>query len=164
MRSVFSALSNFIITGCRLKVLPRLLTFVNLVVLPLFFITFNIVSNALVISLPSLLSSSLLSRFPLLLSTLFLCYFISFYWSFAISVCLFSSLPNRDYLKLLIVTAFLNSSFSGKISSPPKNSYLPTFPDEKAKILAVYLPKSYWALFCSILLLIVLIFSLTVIL
>ena len=33
--------------------------------------------------------------------------------------------------------------FSGKTSSPVKNSHLPTFPDDKAKILAVCLSHLY---------------------
>ena len=35
---------------------------------------------------------------------------------------------------------------------PVKNSYLLTFPDDKAEILAVYMSKSYWGLGCLILL------------
>ena len=38
-----------------------------------------------------------------------------------------------------IVATFSNKSFSGKTSSPVKNSYLTTFPDDKAAILAVCL-------------------------
>ena len=68
------------------------------------------------------------------------------------SVCFFNLLPNDEYSSLLIVAAFSNKSFSGKTSSPVKNSYLPTLPDDNAEILAVYLFKLYRALFCSILL------------
>ena len=41
-----------------------------------------------------------------------------------------------------------------------KNSYLLTFPDDKAEIWEVCLSKSNWTYFCSILLLVDLIFSL----
>ena len=60
----------------------------------------------------------------------------------------FNSLHNGDYSNLLIVAAFSNSPFSGKTYSLVKNSYFPTFPDDKAKILAVCLSKSYGVLFC----------------
>ena len=73
-------------------------------------------------------------------------------------------MPNGDYLNLLIVVAFSNSPFSGKTSSSVKNLYLTTFLDDKAEILAVCLSKLYCVLFFSILLSIVLIFSLAVIL
>ena len=73
------------------------------------------------------------------------------------------TLSNPGYY-LLIVAAISSSSFSGKISSPVKNSYLITFLDDKAEVLAAYLSKLSWALFCSILLSIILNFSLTVIL
>ena len=59
------------------------------------------------------------------------------------SVCFFSSLPNGEYLNLLIVAAFSNSPFSGKTSLPVKNSYLLTFLDDKIKILAACLSKLY---------------------
>ena len=81
-----------------------------------------------------------------------------------IQVCFFNSLLNGKYSNLLIVAAFSNKSFSSKTPSPVKNSYLLTFPDDKAEILAVCLSKLYLALFYSISLLIILIFSLTVIL
>ena len=42
-----------------------------------------------------------------------------------------------------IVAAFSNSHSSAKTSLPVKNSYLPTFPDDKAKILAVSWSKPY---------------------
>ena len=42
-------------------------------------------------------------------------------------------MSNGEYSNLLIVAAFSNKSFSSK------NSYLPTFPDDKAEILAVFL-------------------------
>ena len=59
------------------------------------------------------------------------------------SVFCFKSLLNAEYSNLLIVAAFSNNPFSGKTSSPIKNKYLPTFPDNKAKILAVWLSKLY---------------------
>ena len=59
------------------------------------------------------------------------------------SVCAFNYLSNEEYSDLFIVVAFSSKSFSGKTSLPVKNSYLLTFPDDKAEILAVYLPKSY---------------------
>ena len=45
----------------------------------------------------------------------------------------FNSLSNGEYSNLLIATAFSDSSFSSAIPSPVKNSYLPTFPDDKAE-------------------------------
>ena len=44
-----------------------------------------------------------------------------------------------------MVAAFSNRSrsSSGKPSSPVKNSYLPTYPDDKSEILAVYLSELY---------------------
>ena len=59
------------------------------------------------------------------------------------SVCFFNSLPNGKYSIFLIAVAFPNQFFSGKTSSPVKNSHLPTFPDDKAKILAVCLSHLY---------------------
>ena len=53
------------------------------------------------------------------------------------SVCFFNSLANGEYSNLLIVAAFSNKLFSGKKLSVT-NSYLLTFPDDKAEILAVY--------------------------
>ena len=75
------------------------------------------------------------------------------------SVCAFNYLPKGKHSNLFIVAAFSSNSFSGKTSLPVKDSYLLTFPDDKAEILAVCLSKSYAALFCLILLSIVLIFS-----
>ena len=57
--------------------------------------------------------------------------------------CAFNSLPKCKYSNLFIVAAFYSKSFSGKTSLSEKNSYLLTFPDDQAEILAVYLPKSY---------------------
>ena len=59
----------------------------------------------------------------------------------------FNSLPNGEYSNLFNATAFSSKPFSGKTSLPVKNSFLLTFPDEKAKILAVGLSDLYWALF-----------------
>ena len=69
---------------------------------------------------------------------------LSDYWlcCFAMSVCLFNSLTNGVYSNILIIAAFCNILFSGKISPPIKNSYLLTFPDDKAKALALCLSKS----------------------
>ena len=57
------------------------------------------------------------------------------------SVCVSYSLPNGEYPKLLIVADFSSMSFSGKTSSPVKNSYLSSFPDYNTEILAVCLSK-----------------------
>ena len=46
-----------------------------------------------------------------------------------------------------IVVAFSSNSFPGKTSLPVKNSYLPTFPDDKAKILTISLCKLYFIRF-----------------
>ena len=51
----------------------------------------------------------------------------------------FNSVTNGEYLHLLIVGTFSESHFSSKTSSPVTNSNLPTFPDDKAEILVVYL-------------------------
>ena len=49
----------------------------------------------------------------------------------------FNSLPNGEYSNLFKSAAFLNKYFSGRTSFPVKNSYLLTFADDKAEILAV---------------------------
>ena len=59
------------------------------------------------------------------------------------SVCAFSSVPKGEYSNLFILVAFYNKSFSNKTSLPVKNSYLLTFPNDKAEFLAVRLSKSY---------------------
>ena len=64
------------------------------------------------------------------------------------SVCAFNYLRNGEYPNLFIVAAFSNKYFSGKISSPVKNSYLLTFLDDKAEILAACLCKVCFAQFC----------------
>ena len=48
------------------------------------------------------------------------------------SVCAFNSLPKGKYSIVFIVAAFSSKSVSGKTSLPVKNSYLLTFPDDKA--------------------------------
>ena len=58
-------------------------------------------------------------------------------------VCAFHSLSKSKYSNLFNVVTFSNKSFSGKTSSPVKSSYLLTFPEDKADILAVCLSKSY---------------------
>ena len=72
----------------------------------------------------------------------------------------FYSLHNGEHSNRLVAAAFSNKSFSGKKSVLVKNSYLLTFPDDKAEILVVVLSKLYWDLFYSVLLLIALILSL----
>ena len=57
------------------------------------------------------------------------------------SVRAFNSLSNEEYSNLFIVAAFPSNSFSGKTSWPVKNSYLLTYPNDKAAILAVCLSK-----------------------
>ena len=89
--------------------------------------------------------------------------FFFWYWFSATLVCFFNSFPNGVYSNLLIEAAFSSKSFSGKLSFPVKNSFLLTFPDDKADLLAVCLSKLYWALFYSILLSIVLVFSIILI-
>ena len=46
-------------------------------------------------------------------------------------VCFFNSLPNGEYSNILI--AFCDKSISCKTPFPVKESYLPTFPDDKAE-------------------------------
>ena len=53
-------------------------------------------------------------------------------------VYFFKPLPNGKDSNLLIVAPFSSSTFSCKLSSPVKNSYLPTFPDDKVEILAAF--------------------------
>ena len=59
------------------------------------------------------------------------------------AVCAFNSLPKGEYSNLFNVAVFSSKYFSGKTFLPVKNSYLLTFPDDKAEILAVCLSKSY---------------------
>ena len=63
------------------------------------------------------------------------------------SVCFLNSLPNGEFSNLLIVAAFSVNTFPGKTSLPVQNSYIPTFHDDKADILAVCLSNLYWAFF-----------------
>ena len=49
----------------------------------------------------------------------------------------FNSLPNGEYSNFFNAAAFLNKYFSGRTSFPVKNSYLLTFADDKAEIVAV---------------------------
>ena len=77
------------------------------------------------------------------------------------SVCFFNSLPNVEYSNLLVVAASSDNYFSCKTPSLAKKLYLPMFNDDEPKFEQfVYINGR--ALFCSILLAIVLIFSLTV--
>ena len=58
-------------------------------------------------------------------------------------VCFFINLlPNGKSSNLLIAAVFSNNLFSGKTSYLVKNSYLPTFPDDKAQIF-YYIIKDY---------------------
>ena len=57
------------------------------------------------------------------------------------SVSFFSSLPNDEYSNLLVVSAFYNRPFSGKISLLVKNLYLSKSTYDKVEILAVCLSK-----------------------
>ena len=59
------------------------------------------------------------------------------------SVCVLNNLLNGKHSRFFILAAFYIKSFSGKKTLSIKNLYLLTFPDEKAKILAVYLSKLY---------------------
>ena len=59
------------------------------------------------------------------------------------SVCAFNSLPKGQYSNIFIVAALSSKSFSGKIYLPVKNSYLLTFLDNTAEILAVCLSNFY---------------------
>ena len=79
------------------------------------------------------------------------------------SVCAFNSLSHIEYSNLFNVAAFSSKSFSGKNFCQFKKSYLLTFPDDKTEILEVCLSKLYCDLFCLILLLNALIFSVVLI-
>ena len=59
------------------------------------------------------------------------------------SVRAYNSLSNGEYSNLFIVAAFSSNSFPGKTSLLVKNSYLLTYPNDKAETLAVCLCKSY---------------------
>ena len=58
-------------------------------------------------------------------------------------VCSFTSLLNYEYSNLLIVAAFSIVLALVIYLHPKKVSYLPTFSDDKAKILAVCLSVLY---------------------
>ena len=58
-------------------------------------------------------------------------------------VCTSKVFPNGEYSKLFNAASFSNNSFLDKISFQVKNSYLLTFPDDKAEILAACLSKLY---------------------
>ena len=88
---------------------------------------------------------------------------ILLFFYLAISVCAFNSLPKSECSNLFIVAAFSNKSFAGKASLPVKNKLLLTFTDDKVEILAVCLSKSCCLIYCLMLLLITLIFSLILI-
>ena len=49
--------------------------------------------------------------------------------------------PKSKYLNLFIVAAFSSNPFSNKKLLSVKSSYLLTFPDDKAEILAICLSK-----------------------
>ena len=113
---------------------------------------FNIASNSLLILLSPLLSSSLLlSPSSLLLS-------ITFFFPLKVYIgllqihSLFNLLSYGEYSNRLIVAAFSNISFSGKLPSPVKNLYLPTFPDDKAILIKLLVYLNYnelcFAFFC----------------
>ena len=78
------------------------------------------------------------------------CLFNPWYIFYATLVCFFNSVPNGEYSNLFIAAAFFNKYFSGKESFPVKNSYLLTFLDNKAEILAFCMSKSFWALYSLI--------------
>ena len=56
---------------------------------------------------------------------------------------LFNSLPNGKCSTLLILAAFSHKACSDKTSLPVSNSYLSTFPDDNAEMLAVILFHLY---------------------
>ena len=55
---------------------------------------------------------------------------------------LFISLPKGKYSNIFIV-AVCSKYYSSKTSLSVKNSYLLTFPDDKAEILAIFVSKLY---------------------
>ena len=48
-----------------------------------------------------------------------------------------------ENIQIFFIVAAFSSKYSGKTSLPVKNSYLLTFPDDKAEILAACLSKLY---------------------
>ena len=144
--TVFLAFSNFIISGCRLIELPRVVITDDFEAFPSFFIYFNNSSNFLTVS-PS--SPSLLSPSSLLSITLFIWSLKVLHWYCATLVCASNYLP--EYSNLFNAAVFSSKYFSGKTSLSFKNSYLLTFPDDKADILAVFCLnyiELYFARFC----------------
>ena len=58
-------------------------------------------------------------------------------------VCAVNLMPKGEYSNLFIGAAFSRKSFLSKTYLPVKNSYLLTFSDGKAEILAICLSKSF---------------------
>ena len=52
------------------------------------------------------------------------------------SVCFFDALPSGEYSHFMIIAGFSKSIFFCKVSSPVKKSYLPTFSEDEAEIIA----------------------------
>ena len=114
---------------------------------------FNVASNSLLILLSPLLSSSLLLSPSSLLLSITLSFFpLKVYIGLLQIHSLFNFLSYGKYSNLLIVAAFSNISFFGKLSSPVKNLYLPTFPDDKAILIKLLVYLNYnelcFAFFC----------------
>ena len=65
--------------------------------------------------------------------------FNPWYFFSATLVCFFNPLPNGKYSNLFNAVAFSDKSVSGKTSLSVKNSYLLTFPDDKAKIILSFI-------------------------
>ena len=60
------------------------------------------------------------------------------------SVYAVNSLPKGEYSNLFIVASLSSKSFSGKIYLPVKSSYLLTFPNNKAEILAAVCLSNFY--------------------
>ena len=69
------------------------------------------------------------------------------FFVYAMPVFFFNSLPNVKNSAFLTAATFSKCTFLGKTSLSVKHSCSPTFPDDKAEILAFCRSKSYWALF-----------------
>ena len=65
---------------------------------------------------------------------------------FSVIFWFFNSLPHGKNSNILIIAAFCNSPFSGTTSSPAKDLHLSIFRDGTAKILTVFLAKSFFAI------------------
>ena len=63
---------------------------------------------------------------PIVLSNFYNCFF-------TMSVCVFNFLPKGEYSNCFNAAAFPIKFFLGKIYLPVKNSFLSTFPDDKAE-------------------------------